>query len=54
MKLPPIYSVFCLVVLGVFIYAKYEGLALVNTGAASQTHGTGGSHYSGVFIGAHK
>jgi len=54
MKLPPFYTLFCLLVLGVFTYAKWEGLALFNTGAASQARGAGGPHYTGVFIGAHK
>jgi hypothetical protein len=54
MKIPPVYSLFCLLVLGVFIYAKYQGLDLFSSGATSQTHNTGGSHYTGVFIGSHK
>jgi hypothetical protein len=54
MKIPPFYSLFCLLVLGGFIYAKYQGLDLFSSGAASQTHNTAGSHYTGVFIGSHK
>jgi hypothetical protein len=53
MKLPPFYTLFCVVVLGVFGYAKYEGLALFGSGSAAENRG-GGSHSSGVFVGAHK
>jgi hypothetical protein len=51
MKPPSYYALFCLVVLGTFIYAKYEGLALFGSGAASAA---GGPHYTGVYLGAHK
>jgi len=49
-KIPPIYAIFCLVVLGSFSYAKYKGLEVFHssTGQSNQ------SHASGVFIGAHK
>jgi hypothetical protein len=53
MKLPPFYTLFCLAVLGVFIYGKYEGLSLFGTGNPA-ANPAGGSHSSGVFIGAHK
>ncbi len=52
MKLPPFYTLFCLAVLGTFIYAKYQGLALFGSGVASGT--SSGSHSTGVFLGAHK
>jgi hypothetical protein len=54
MNAPSLYALFCLTVLSTFIYGKYEGLALFGLGTASQASGTGGSHYSGVFLGAHK
>jgi hypothetical protein len=54
MKPPSLYALFCLAVLSTFIYAKYQGLALFGSGAASQANGTGGSHNTGVFLGAHK
>ena len=54
MRIPPFYSLFCLIVLGVFVYAKYNGLEAFNAGAASEDHGGGGSHASGVYLGAHK
>ena len=53
MKLPPFYTLFCLAVLGVFTYAKYEGLMLFGSGRAATTQG-GGTHSSGVFVGGHK
>jgi len=52
MKVPPVYSVFCLLVLGAFIYAKVEGLALF--GASNATASSGGGHGTGVFLGGHK
>jgi hypothetical protein len=52
MKVPPFYSVFCLLVLGAFIYAKVEGLALF--GASNATASSGGGHGTGVFLGGHK
>jgi hypothetical protein len=53
MKLPPFYTLFCVAILGVFTYGKYQGFSLFGAGAAATTQG-GGSHVSGVFIGSHK
>jgi hypothetical protein len=56
MRIPPFYSVFCLLVLGAFIYAKVEGLALFGASNASASNGggSGGGHGTGVFLGGHK
>jgi hypothetical protein len=55
MRIPPFYSVFCLLVLSAFIYAKVEGLALFGASNASASGGGGsGGHGTGVFLGGHK
>jgi hypothetical protein len=51
MKFPPYYAVFCLLVLGAFVYAKYEGLALFGSGGGTSGHG---GHASGLYVGSHK
>jgi hypothetical protein len=53
MNIPPFYTLFCMAVLGVFIFGKYQGLSLFGAGIAAANPG-GGSHSSGVFVGAHK
>jgi hypothetical protein len=55
MRIPPFYSVFCLLVLGGFIFAKIEGLALFGaSNASSSSSGSSGGHGTGVFVGGHK
>ena len=54
MRIPPMYTLFCLLVLGAFIYAKVEGLALFGASNAASSSGGGGGHGTGVFIGGHK
>jgi hypothetical protein len=53
MNLPPIYTAFCVLILGSFVYLKYQGQELIGSSAAD-SRGTGGSHYSGVYVGSHK
>jgi hypothetical protein len=48
------YTLFCLLVLGAFIYAKVEGLALFGASNAASSSAGGGGHGTGVFIGGHK
>lgn len=54
MRLPPVYALFCLLVLGGFAAAKYQGWVLFT--AASQAGGSSGSggRGSGGFSGSHK
>ncbi len=54
MRIPPMYTLFCLLVLGAFIYAKVEGLALFGASNAASSSAGGGGHGTGVFIGGHK
>ena len=61
MKLPRLYTVFCLLVLGAFGYGKYQGLDFGNTipgrSGSSGTSGGGyggGYHYAGTSGGSHK
>lgn len=55
MKPPAVlYAVFCLVVAGIFVFTRVEGLALFS-GTGLQTGGsTGGGGYGGVYLGSHK
>jgi hypothetical protein len=53
MKIPPIYTAFCVLILGAFVYLKFQGQELFGSSPAD-AHGTGGSHYSGVYVGSHK
>ncbi len=54
--LPLVYAAFCLVVLGLFTYAKYEGVSLSGAGTtpAGSHNGSGGGHGAGFLLGAHK
>lgn len=53
MRLPPLYALFCVLVLGSFAYAKYQGLALLSSAASSSGSG-GGGRSSGGYSGSHK
>lgn len=60
MRLPPLYALVCLIVLGGFAYTKYLGLALFSaTGIQASSSGSGssgssGGRSSGGFSGSHK
>jgi len=54
MRIPPIYTAFCLLVLSSFVYLKYQGQELFGASDAA-ARGTGGSsHGTGAFVGSHK
>ncbi len=55
-RIPIGYAVFCLIVLSIFTYAKYEGMSLFNTGTTppATNTGSGGGHGAGFLLGAHK
>jgi hypothetical protein len=44
MKLPPVYTIYCLAVLGLFSYGKYHGWAL-SSAFAAQSRGTVSNGY---------
>ncbi len=54
--LPIAYAAFCLMVLSIFSYAKYEGVSLFGSGntPAGSHNGSGGGHGAGFLLGAHK
>jgi hypothetical protein len=52
MKFPPIYTLFCALILSGFVYAKYQGYMLFGTTNAATSGG--GSRTSGGYIGGHK
>jgi hypothetical protein len=52
MKMPPLYTAFCVLVLGSFVYLKYQGQEVF--GATNPARGAGGPHTSGVYVGSHK
>lgn len=57
MRLPPLYTAFCVIVLAVFSYAKFEGLALGGSsfGVNGATRNADGSFsYTGTSNGYHK
>lgn len=60
MRIPPPFAIYCAVILSLFTYTKYFGLALFGTtisaaNARSSTSGGGsGGYYSGNSSGSHK
>ncbi len=58
MKLPPVFTAFCLTVLLAFAAAKVEGFSLFgSTGLAGTGGGAGGGtggHGGGLYLGSHK
>lgn len=52
MRFPLFYTLFCVLILGGFIYTKYQGYALFGTSNAATSGG--GSRASGAYIGGHK
>lgn len=54
---PRLYAALCLSVLGMFVYAKYQGRVPFNYNATESGGGSGGGiggHGAGSFMGGHK
>jgi hypothetical protein len=58
MRLPPFYTLFCVLVLGLFAYTKYQGWALSDSGTSARGSSSGSSgsafHYVGTASSYHK
>jgi hypothetical protein len=53
-KFPPVFTLYCLLILGMFATAKYEGWALFGAGTAAASSTAGGTRASSGYYGSHK